>query len=222
MNAALRKIGALTIKDFSDLLKNPVTVVCAIMPIGFMLLYRYGMMGNFNGEETIFFTNFLVSIATCMTAGMVGSMVILYTIAEEREKHTLRTLMLANVSAGHVLIAKSIVAMVTIAVVDIICYFVVGADLQYLAPFVLIAMFGSLPVVLIALLCGLFARDQMSSGLYSLPVILLAMVPMVSMLNDTVEVVARFSPCGGAVDLITLLLNGTLMTSDAIQPLIIT
>lgn len=222
MNAALRKIGALAVKDFSDLIKNPATLICAIMPIGFMLLYRYGMMGDISGEEATHFTNFLASIAACMTAGMVGSMVILYAVAEEREKHTLRTLMLANVSAVHVLIAKTVVAMVTIAVVDMICYLIIGADLQYLVPFTAIAVVGSMPVVLIALVCGLFARDQMSSGLYSLPVILLALVPMMSMLNETAETIARFSPCGGAVELITMLLSGTLFTSDAIQPIVVT
>ena len=222
MNAALRKIGALVIKDFFDLLKNPVSAICAIMPIGFMLLYRYGMLSNLDADTATYFVQYLAGTAACMSAGMVGTMLILYTIAEEREKHTLRTLMLANVSAGQVLIAKAIVALAVIAIIDPICYLIVGADPSLLVPFLGIAVVGSLPIVLLSLLCGLFAREQMSAGLYSLPVIILALLPMMGMFNEGLEHVASFSPCGGTFDLIMLLLEGSLLTSQAIEPLMVT
>lgn len=222
MNATMRKIGALSAKDFGDLLKNPVTIICAVMPIGFMFLFRYAMMGDIVAEEATYFKAFLVALGACMTTGMVGTMMILYAIAEEREKHTLRTLMLANVSAGQVLTAKTIVSLVAIAVIDLVCFLVVGVDLSSLPLFLLIALVGSLPIIFLSLVCGLFARDQMSSGIYSLPVLLLALMPMVSMFNETIETISSFSPCGGAFELIMMLFNGNLFTSDAIRPIIVT
>ena len=68
MNAALRKIGALTSKDFADLLKNPSTAICALLPVGFMLLYKYGMAENLTGENGIHFLAFLAATAACMTS----------------------------------------------------------------------------------------------------------------------------------------------------------
>ena len=64
-----------------------------------------------------------------MAVGMVASMVLIYGIAEEKEKQTLRTLMLANVSASEVAISKGAVALVSVACVSTACFFIAGGTL---------------------------------------------------------------------------------------------
>lgn len=64
-----------------------------------------------------------------MAVGMVVSMVLIYGIAEEKEKHTLRTLMLANVSAGEVAISKGAVALASVVCVSTACFFIAGGAL---------------------------------------------------------------------------------------------
>ncbi|MEI3232102.1 MAG: ABC transporter permease [Gordonibacter pamelaeae] len=113
-------------------------------------------------------SRYLVSMAFCITAGMVGSMTPT-AIAEEKEKNTLRTLMLANVSAGHILASRGIVAFASIAVVDAVCFAVLDVPADQMGSYLLISLLGSVPIVMIALLLGLAARDQMTAGLYSLP-----------------------------------------------------
>ena len=120
MNATIRKVRALAGKDFADLIKNPTMFVVCLMPIGFMLLYRFVIgdaatsagvtMGELAAASEEIAT-FMLGSSLCMTIGMVASMIVLYGIAEEKEKHTLRTLMLANVRASEVVISKSSVAL---------------------------------------------------------------------------------------------------------------
>ena len=46
-----------------------------------------------------------------MAIGMVVGMTVVYGIAAEKKKHTLRTLMLANVSAGEIVASRALVAL---------------------------------------------------------------------------------------------------------------
>lgn len=222
MNAAMRKIGALSIKDAKDLARNPAIAVCALMPIGFILLYRYVMFANVAPEAQAEIVGFLLGVAPCFSVGMISAMTIVYALSEEKEKHTLRTLMLANVSASQVMIAKVLVSLVAIVFVDIVCFFIIGADASMLLPYIAIAFLGSLSIVLLSLVLGLISRDMVSSGVYSLPIIVLSMVPMFGMLGDEYQTIASFSPCGGMYDLIGLLQDGRLLTSDALAPLGVT
>lgn len=80
-------------------------------------------------------------------------MTILYALSEEKEKHTLRTLMLANVSAGQVMIAKVFVSLAVIVIVDVVCFFVIGVDASLLAPYIAIAVFR-IPFDRAALACA--------------------------------------------------------------------
>ena len=50
MNANTRKIAVLCGKDARDILQNPTMLVSCLMPIGFMLLYRY-MMRRIGGDR---------------------------------------------------------------------------------------------------------------------------------------------------------------------------
>lgn len=227
MEGTLRKIRALCAKDFPDIVKNPVMLVSSVIPLLLVFAFKlmYGDMASGmeeTQEHSYLLSSFLLTTGVCMTAGMVPSMIVLYSMAEEKEKHTLRTLMLANVSGGQVLAAKAIVAMVITALVDVIIYFVVGLDLQYFALYLVISLVGTLPLVILSLLLGLLARDQMSSGLYSLPVILIALLPMFGLMSSQVEVIARYSPCGGMVELLDGLFANQLFTQEAIIPIVVT
>ena len=56
-----------------------------------------------------------------------------------------------------------------------------------------------MPVVLVSLVLGLASRDQMTAGFYSVPVLLVALLPTFGMVSETVEAVAALTPLGGRV-----------------------
>ena len=231
MNAAMRKTGALLAKDFADLLKNPTLLVVCLLPIAFMALYSF-MIGDAAGGSDLtaeqqaavdpVIGQFMLGSSLCMTVGMVCTMTVLYGIAEEKEKRTLRTLMLANVGASQVVASKAVVALVASAAVNAVCFFVAGGEPGMLGAYLALGIVGSLPVILFSLVLGLACRDQMTAGVYSVPVLLVALVPMFGMANETIEKVSHWLPTGGVYDLIGLAVGGRLFSSDALAPLAVT
>lgn len=231
MNAAMRKTGALLAKDFADLFKNPTLLVVCLLPIAFMALYSF-MIGDAAGgsdltveqQEAVdpVISQFMLGSSLCMTLGMVCTMTVLYGIAEEKEKRTLRTLMLANVGASQVVASKAVVALVASTVVNAVCFFVVGGEPGMLGAYLALGVVGSLPVILFSLVLGLASRDQMTAGVYSVPVLLVALVPMFGMANETIEKVSHWLPTGGVYDLIGLAMDGRLLSQDALAPLGVT
>lgn len=231
MNAAMRKTGALLAKDFADLFKNPTLLVVCLLPIAFMALYSF-MIGDAAGgsdltaeqQEAVdpVISQFMLGSSLCMTLGMVCTMTVLYGIAEEKEKRTLRTLMLANVGASQVVASKAVVALVASTAVNAVCFFVAGGEPGMLGAYLALGIVGSLPVILFSLVLGLASRDQMTAGVYSVPVLLVALVPMFGMANETIEKASHWLPTGGVYDLIGLAMDGRLLSQDALAPLGVT
>ena len=79
-------------------------------------------------------------------------MAVVYGIAEEKEKHTLRTLMLANISAGQIIISRAFISLVMVLVVATACFFIAdAADISLLMPYLGLGILGSLPIILLSL-----------------------------------------------------------------------
>lgn len=231
MNASVRKLGALMGKDATDMIKNPTMVVCMVMPVAFVLLYRFIMGGIGQSAEasdgdveaaSTAVTFMLLNTALCMTVGMTGSASLVYGLAEEKEKHTLRTLMLANVSAEQIMLSRGLIALAVTAVVEALGFAVSGAPLHLFAPFMAIGVLGAIPVILFSLVLGLASRDQMTAGLYSMPILLAVVAPMFGGFSLELRNAMQFLPTGGAVELLRLLVEGRLFGSDAVMPLALT
>ncbi|GAA6489730.1 ABC transporter permease [Gordonibacter urolithinfaciens] len=218
MEATLRKTGALLGKDLKDVVKNPTMLVCCLLPVGFMLFYKNAVGGGMEGEQAEAFSSMLVSWSLLFTATMVASMATLNAIAEEKEKRTLRTLMLANVSAEQMLASRGLVTLLAIGVVDAACYLVIGQPPAGLPAFLAIGMAGSVPIVLLSLLLGLVARDQMSAGVLSMPILIAGIAPMFAQMVDGLSDIAPYLPTGGMNELGLLLARGELLSPDAIMP----
>ncbi len=218
MEATLRKTGALLGKDLKDVVKNPTMLVCCLLPVGFMLFYKNAVGGGMEGEQAEAFSSMLVSWSLLFTATMVASMATLNAIAEEKEKRTLRTLMLANVSAEQMLASRGLVTLLAIGVVDAACYLVIGKPPAGLPAFLAIGMAGSVPIVLLSLLLGLVARDQMSAGVLSMPILIAGIAPMFAQMVDGLSDIAPYLPTGGMNELGLLLARGELLSPDAIMP----
>lgn len=219
MEAVMRKTATLFEKDLKDVVKNPTMLVCCLLPLGFIAFFSKVMGGNVEGAEAQHaFDAMMLSYALLFTSTMVSSMATITAIAEEKEKHTLRTLMLANVGAEQILLSRGLVALIAIAVVDAACYLVLGQPLAGLPAFLAIGVVGSIPIVLLSLLLGLASRDQMSAGLLSVPILLVGIAPMYSQFIDGFSNIAPYLPTGGMDKLGTLLADGALFTPEAVLP----
>ena len=113
MEAIMRKTATLFEKDLKDVVKNPTMLVCCLLPLRFIVFFSKVMGGNVKGAEAQHaFDAMMLSYALLFTSTMVSSMATITAIAEEKEKHTLRTLMLANVGAEQILLSRGLVALI--------------------------------------------------------------------------------------------------------------
>ena len=102
------------------------------------------------------------------------------------------------------------------------CFAVAGGDLALLPTYLALTALGAVPVVLASLVLGLASRDQMTAGFYSVPVLLLALVPTFGTASAAIDAIAAFTPLGGVYDLLGLAADGRLLTTDSLARLAVT
>ena len=105
--------------------------------------------------------------------------------------------MLANVSAEQLMLAKGFVAFVLTIATELVCFAVSGAPWSLAGWYLLLGSVGAVPVILVSLVVGLASRDQMTAGLYSVPVLLLTMAPIFGSFSEGIRAVVCFAPTPG-------------------------
>lgn len=202
-------------KFFEDVAKNPALLACCIMPMLFIALYSFVMTGI---EGKTFTYSLLLPFGLIFTSAMVPGTVLLYPMAEEREKHALRTLELADVRKKQLITAHSATAVIFVVIAAAGCFAFAKAPIETAPAFIVIVVLSSLPLVVLALLFGLLSRDQMSASFYSLPLVLLGIAPLIFSYFNGLEAATALLPTGGGVLLLQLMGSGELFTAQAILP----
>lgn len=185
MNVQSYKVIALIKKDVKDLRRNSSFILMACLSIFFTALYRFMKLG---GEQMP--ADFVLGIGILMTLSMLPISITAMIIAEEKEKYTLRTLMLSNVSATEFLLSKAIVVFVLTQVVCIISYFIVGG-LYPFATFFGVTAITAICLLLLGAIVGIVSKNQMSTGVMASPLAMLMLMPAIFGQAD--ESIAKFS-----------------------------
>lgn len=165
----LYKLKALFKLGIEDLTKNANVFVYIIMPLAFSILYsNMGILSK----------DFIFSLCVLLNLSMVPVALMGTIIAEEKEKNTLRTLMLNDVSATEILFAKALICMLFVMLNNILMYLIIGFSMNYFILYQTIALFVSLSVIFFGAVVGLLAKNQMSAGLLSIPFMAIFMAPI--------------------------------------------
>lgn len=172
------KLKALFKLGIQDLLKNINVFIYVLLPLGFALLYSN--LG-FESKEYLFSLCVLVNIAM-IPITLMGTI-----IAEEKEKNTLRTLMLNDVKGSEILLAKALICMLFVLINNIIIYFIIKLPMSNFLVYQGITLFVGIAVIFFGAFVGLIAKNQMSAGLLSLPFMFLLMMPLFTkMFNNNI------------------------------------
>lgn len=191
----LRKWKALLLKDIRLTLSNRSLLVIMLLPIIFAVVYTN--MFNRGGEKMPPFM--ILVLVTTMGLMMLGSAAMGTTIAEEKEKKTLRSLLLANVSPVEFLISKLIIIVLFFTVIMALSYLIVGADVSYLPTYMVLVFLTSLSLMFISAVIGLYAPNQQAVGVIGMPIMFLSFVPMFAMINGgkgIMLLITKFLPTG--------------------------
>lgn len=191
----MKNIFIIIKKQFKDTLKNKTILIQFIMfPILTLIMENAIKM---EGMPELFFTK----LFSVMYIGMAPLTSVAAIISEEKEKNTLRVLLMANVKPWEYLIGVG-------SYVWLICMLgagVMATGLMSTVPaaaglngtqvgmYLLIMGVGFIISIIAGACIGMYSKNQMKATSLVMPVMLiLAFMPMLSMFNESIAKVAKF------------------------------
>ncbi|WP_410495076.1 ABC transporter permease [Cellulosilyticum sp. ST5] len=184
----LNKVGAIFIKQIKDTLKDTqVLVLYIVYPLlGFIMVTAIAPQV---GEE-----NFFIKIFASMHMVFLPIVATASVVAEEKEKSTLKVLMLANVKPITYLIGVgSFIFLGTH--LGTLCFAIMGKwSGGSFVSFIMNMMLGSICSMLIGFIVGLVAKNQMGATALTVPLgLVLSLLPMLSSFNTSIEKIAKIT-----------------------------
>ena len=186
----VRIISAIFLKQFKDILKNlQVLILFFVYPI-VALVMTSTISSDFTFGSEMFFIS-IFSAMHCIFTPIVATASI---ISEEKEKNTLRVLIMSNVKPFDYLI--SIGGFVFICTMLTGLIFLFAADFTELAilKFLLAMSFGSICSIVLGLSIGGFSKNMTSANAIAVPFgMIFAFLPMLATFNEKIAQVSKFT-----------------------------
>lgn len=184
----MNNIAAIFKKQWKDTLKNKTVLIQFVMfPV--MTLVMNNAVKIEGMPE-----NFFVTLFAAMYIGMAPLTSMAAIIAEEKEKNTLRVLMMSNVKPQEYLLGiGGYVWGACMCGAAVICV-AGGYDLWGSIAFMGVMAAGILVSLLSGAAIGTWSRTQMMATSVAVPVMMVfSFIPMLSLFNDTIEKIGRFT-----------------------------
>lgn len=195
----MRNISVIFLKQLKDTLKNKAVLIQFVMfPLMAVIMENAVKIEDMP-------ENFFVKLFSVMFVGMAPLTCISAIISEEKEKNTLRALMMSNVKPLEYLCGIGgyvwLMCMAGTAVFAI-CGKFSGKNF---ITFTLIMAVGVILSELIGAVIGIFSKNQMSATSVTVPVMMIfSFLPMLSMFNEKIEKIANLT----YTQQLSILING--------------
>ncbi|WP_215192559.1 ABC transporter permease [Exiguobacterium sp. s7] len=159
MTFSMKRALAIFQKDYKDLSRNLFVSSTLIMPLFFAVFYS--QLGGGGIDVTYFVIN--------ITFSLVATFVQCALIAEEKEKNTLRGLMLSPASTLDILLGKSALTFVTTLILIAACAFIMGYSPANLLVISLALIVSTFFYIGIGTILGLMTKTVMEASLIVMP-----------------------------------------------------
>lgn len=181
----MRNVIIIIKKQWKDTLKN-MTILIQFVLFPILTLIMENMI-NVDGMPELFFTK----LFSVMYIGMAPLTSVASIIAEEKEKHTLPVLLMANVKPWQYLLGVGVyVWFICMVGAGVMATGFVGKDIVV---YLLIMGVGFVLSIVAGGCIGIYANNQMSATSLVMPVMMiLAFLPMLAMFHDTMKKIATF------------------------------
>ena len=182
----MNNVAASFKKQLKDTLKNKTVLIQFILfPV--MTLIMNNAIKIQDMPE-----NFFVNLFATMYIGMAPLTSISAIISEEKEKNTLRVLIMSNVKPYEYLLGIGSYVWFACMLGSVVICAAGGHDLQTSIVFMCIMAVGILTSLLIGAIIGVWSKTQMMATSVAVPVMMIfSFVPMLSLFNSTIEKMAK-------------------------------
>lgn len=163
MNVSLKRIQAIFIKDYKEFSRNYAISVMLLFPIVFALMYRTD-----SGEQALIYA-FIMNFSLAMLTSYIQACL----IAEEKERNTLRSLMMTPASMLDVLIGKSALVFIISAVTLAFSTYLFNFEPTNMLVLVAAMGISILLYTAIGTICGLYSKTLLEASLSVFPVLII-------------------------------------------------
>lgn len=163
MNISYKRIQAIFSKDYKEFSRNYSISIILLFPIFFALLYRS------DDPTQTFMTAFVLNFSFAMLTSFIQACL----IAEEKEKNTLRSLMMTPASIFDVLLGKSALVFVLSAVILAVTVYILGYTPDNFAVFIVSVVLSIILYTALGTICGLYSKSVMEASLAIFPVLII-------------------------------------------------
>lgn len=160
---SFKRMNAIFIKDYKDFSRN-IAVFVSILVVPSLAGF-YGRMG----VDSITLQYMLLNMAFATTATFVQSCL----IAEEKEKNTLRGLMLSPASTAEILVGKSLLSFVITVLVIVLSAFFLNYMPQNIWIVTIAMLLSTVFYIGLGTLLGLYTKSVMEASVAAFPVMII-------------------------------------------------
>lgn len=161
MTFSLKRINAIFIKDWKDLQRNSYILFTVALPLFFAAWI--GRMG----EDSPYMFSFPINLALVISGAFIQAAM----VAEEKEKNTLRGLLLSPASTIEILIGKSALSVVMTILVVVLSIILLDYNVPSLPLFALSILLGIFFYIAVGTILGLISRTVMETSIIGMPVL---------------------------------------------------
>lgn len=194
----MRNIAAVAMHDALDAAHNPVMLTmlatCVLLALVYSMVVGTEWLGGAGSEA------FLMAVAIAIAPAYTGSVGLLYVMSEEYERGVPATLAQAGVTAAQAAAGKLVSSLAWTIVAVVATCAALGFPVGKIAAAVALSIPASLPILLMSLAFGLLADDQMKSSVFSVPIVVCAVAPLLGIMAEELRAIASFFPTGFAAE----------------------
>lgn len=181
----MKNIKAVFTKQIIDTMKNKTVFIQFLMfPIMTIIMENAVKLEDMP-------EHFFVKLFSVMFIGMAPLTCISAIISEEKEKNTLRVLMMSNVKPWQYLVSTGTYIFIMCMIGTIVFAMLGQYKNSELITFIFSMISGILLSELIGAVIGIFSRNQMTATSLTIPIMMIfSFVPMLSMFNQSIKKIA--------------------------------
>ncbi|SJZ41383.1 hypothetical protein SAMN02745116_00238 [Pilibacter termitis] len=190
---SLRQIRALSVFKFKGILYNLFSLSMLLLPLIIVGCGYMSILTMVKGSVPEDLMTIIAGLGVILNLGLGAISVPLFLIAEEKEKNTLRNLMLSSIRPIDYLIANTIPILIATLAVQLAFLPIFGVPKQVgvgeIVAFAGVSSLALLTSIFLGMSLGLFAKDQITGSFLPFPVF--TIFGAIPMLADKFEIIKK-------------------------------
>ena len=163
MMISVQRIKAIFIKDYKDFTRNMAVAITIFLPI--IMAAFYGRFDNTSIDAHFMSIN--------LTFVLVATYVQCCLIAEEKEKNTLRALMLSPAKTSEILLGKGLLSFILTIIIAFFCAFLSEYQPTEVTVITVAILLSTIFYIIVGTLLGLLSKSIVEASVIVLPAMLL-------------------------------------------------